>query len=115
MFLAREPGMYPFLRAPRPGLETVRIETNSVDEVTARLAGLEGLTGLLTFSELYVAIVAEAARRLGRRYLSPEAARRCRNKHETRPRAMMTSLHRLAELVAPVLEISNLWSPNHDS
>jgi len=86
-FLAREPRKYPFLAEPSPRLAVVPVETNDVESVTRQLEEIhrrEPVDALLTFSDYYVAIVAEAAARLGFRYLDPEAARACRNKAETR-------------------------------
>lgn len=86
-FLARQPDKYPFLTAPAPGLSVAVLDTNDVDAVAARVAGIRqqgGLDAILTFSEFYVEIVAEVAERYGYRYLSPSAARACRNKFETR-------------------------------
>jgi cysteine synthase A len=86
-FLAREPEKYPFLRMERPGLTVLAEETNDVEAVTARVAAVarrQPVDALLTFSDYYVAIVAEVAARLGFRYLDPEAARTCRDKHATR-------------------------------
>ena len=86
-FLAREPEKYPFLMAGRPGLTVLAEETNDVEAVTARVAAVmrrRPVDALLTFSDYYVAIVAEVAARLGFRYLDPEAARTCRDKHATR-------------------------------
>ncbi|MEA2563408.1 MAG: hypothetical protein QOH06_4912 [Acidobacteriota bacterium] len=86
-FLARQPGKYPFLTAPAPGLSVVVLDTNDIDAVAASVVGVRqqrGLDAILTFSEFYVATVAEVAQRYGYRYLSPAAARTCRNKFETR-------------------------------
>lgn len=86
-FLARQPDKYPFLAAPAPGLSVVALDTNDVDAVAAHVADVRrqhGLDAILTFSEFYVATVAEVAQRYGYRYLSPAAARACRNKFETR-------------------------------
>ena len=89
-FLARQPGKYPFLAAPAPpapGLSVVVLDTNDIDAVAASVAGVRqqsGLDAILTFSEFYVATVAGVAQRYGYRYLSPSAARACRNKFETR-------------------------------
>ena len=86
-FLARQPEKYPFLTAPTPGLSVVVLDTNDLDAVAAFIAGIrkqDELDAILTFSEFYVAIVAEVAERYGYRYLSPAAARACRNKFETR-------------------------------
>lgn len=86
-FLTREPIKYPFLSDPEPGLTVVPLETNDIGAVEARVEDLEreqGVDALLTFSEFYVSIVAEAAERVGTRYLSPAAARTCRSKPATR-------------------------------
>lgn len=86
-FFARRPESYPFLAAARPGLEVRRVETNDLEAVAEQVAGVRragGVDALLTFSEFYVTSVAELARRFGFRYLSPEAARTCRDKFETR-------------------------------
>jgi len=83
-FLARQPDKYPFLTAPAPGLSVVVLDTNDVDAVAACVREQSRPDAILTFSEFYVAIVAEVAERYGYRYLSPAAARTCRNKIETR-------------------------------
>ncbi|HJX28419.1 MAG TPA: ATP-grasp domain-containing protein, partial [Thermoanaerobaculia bacterium] len=86
-FLAREPDKYPFLADPSPRLALIPLETNEIETVAARVEELrqeQGLDALLTFSEFYVPVVAEVARRMGTRYLSPEAARTCRGKPATR-------------------------------
>lgn len=86
-FLAREPEKYPFLTSGGTGLTVVPEDTNDVEAVTARVAALvrrDPADALLTFSDYYVAIVAETADRLGFRYLHPAAARACRDKHATR-------------------------------
>lgn len=86
-FLARKPGKYPFLATPAPDLSVAVLDTNDVEAVAAHVAGVRrqgGLDAILTFSEFYVATVAEVAQRYGYRYLSPAAARACRNKFETR-------------------------------
>lgn len=86
-FLTRERRKYPFLGTPHPGLTVVEGETNEVEEVQRRveeIAAGGAVDALLTFSEFYIAIVAEVAARLGFRFLSPEAARHCRNKEATR-------------------------------
>lgn len=89
-FLARQPDKYPFLTAPAPPapeLSVVVLDTNDPDAVAACVSGVRqqrGLDAILTFSEFYVATVAEVAQRYGYRYLSPAAARTCRNKFETR-------------------------------
>jgi biotin carboxylase len=85
-FLARQPEMYSFLSNPIAGLSVVVLDTNDVETVTAYVENVRrlGLNAVLTFSEFYVEIVAEVAARCGFRYLSPTAARNCRNKFETR-------------------------------
>jgi cysteine synthase A len=86
-FLTRSPGRYPFLAGERRGLAIVEAETNDVEAVLRRVAAIRrraGADALLTFSEFYVAVVAEAARRLGLRSLSPAVAARCRDKPSTR-------------------------------
>ena len=86
-FLAREPRKYPFLTEGSPRLAVVPAETNDVEQVireVEEIRGREPVDALLTFSDYYVAIVAEAAARLGFRYLAPEVAHICRNKHRTR-------------------------------
>lgn len=86
-FLTRTPAKYAFLANESPLLEVVEIDTNDVESVTravgARQARLT-VDAILTFSDFYVAIVAEAAARLGLRYLNPETARTCREKPRTR-------------------------------
>jgi S-sulfo-L-cysteine synthase (3-phospho-L-serine-dependent) len=86
-FLARQPEKYPFLAEAAPGLSVAVLDTNDpgvVAEHVERVRRQGRLDALLTFSEFYVAVVAEVAERSGFRYLSPAAARACRNKHETR-------------------------------
>lgn len=85
-FLARRPEMYPFLAAAAPGLSVLALDTNDVEAVSACVERqrLDGLDAVLTFSEFYVETVAEVAARHGFRYLSPAAARACRNKLATR-------------------------------
>lgn len=85
-FLARRPEMYPFLADAVPGLSVLVLDTNDVEAVSACIERQrqDGLDAVLTFSEFYVETVAEVAARHGFRYLSPAAARVCRNKLETR-------------------------------
>jgi len=86
-FLTRSPEKYPFLDSRPASLSVVELDTNVVEQVAAGLARVmaqDGIDALLTFSEFYVAIAAEVAALLGLRYLSPAAARICRNKPETR-------------------------------
>jgi len=86
-FLTRTPEKYPFLACPSPSLSVIEMDTNAVEQVAASVARVrdrEGIDGLLTFSEFYVATTAEVAVRLGLRYLAPAAARTCRQKPETR-------------------------------
>jgi len=86
-FLSREPGKYPFLAAGSPRLCVSAVETNDVAELTRQVEKVRGrqpVDALLTFSDYYVTLVAEVAARCGFRYLDPQAARACRDKHETR-------------------------------
>ncbi|MEA2603216.1 MAG: hypothetical protein QOF89_4208 [Acidobacteriota bacterium] len=86
-FLTRSPEKYPFLASRPSSLSVVEMDTNVVEQVAeglARVMEQEGIDALLTFSEFYVVIAAEVAALLGLRYLSPAAARICRNKPETR-------------------------------
>lgn len=86
-FLAREPGKYGFLAAAAPRLAVLAVETNDPEEVTRQVEEIRRrhpVDALLTFSDYYVTIVAEAAARCGLRYLDPGAARACRDKHATR-------------------------------
>jgi len=86
-FVTRCRGWYPFLAACPPRLEVVEAETNAVEEVVAAVTAIRrrrSVDALLTFSDFYVTIAAEAAARLGYRYLGAHAARTCRNKALTR-------------------------------
>lgn len=86
-FLARRPERYPFLTGDPAGLEVVRVETNDVERVATAVGDVVERTpvaALLTFSEYYVAIVAEVAQRHGFPFLSAAAARVCRDKHALR-------------------------------
>jgi len=86
-FFSRRPELYPFLEPPRRGLAFEALETNDLEALGAALesfAQRRRIDVVLTFSEYYVAIVAEVARRLGLRYLDPRAAAICRSKAETR-------------------------------
>lgn len=86
-FLTREPAKYPFLASGGTGLTVIQEDTNNAEAVAVRVAALmcrAPADALLTFSDYYVAIVAETAARLGLRYLDPVAARTCRDKHATR-------------------------------
>ncbi len=86
-FMTRDRSKYPFLTAAAPGLEVLDVETNDPAELAAAVAGLRaraGIDALLTFSDFYVAIVAQAAAELGFPYLAPEPARICRDKFLTR-------------------------------
>jgi S-sulfo-L-cysteine synthase (3-phospho-L-serine-dependent) len=82
-FVTRNRGKYSFLAVSAQGLAVVDAETNDVEEMVSVLAGLAShreVDAVFTFSDFYVAIVAEAAARLGYRSLSPGPARICRNK-----------------------------------
>lgn len=87
-FLTRQPGKYPFLADPHPGLEVIETETNDLETAAREVERLRGREPapdvLLTFSEYYVITVAEVAARFGYPYLAPAAARRCRDKHAVR-------------------------------
>lgn len=85
-FLARRPAQYPFLASSAPGLAVVEMDTNDLAAVERRVVRelADGLDAAVTFSEFYVETVAELAARHGLRYLSPIAARTCRNKAATR-------------------------------
>lgn len=83
-FMARRPGIYPFLAKDHANLTLVELETNDPEVLLADLARRSKIDGLLTFSEFYVQIVAAVASRLGLRYLGLDAARICRNKFRTR-------------------------------
>lgn len=86
-FLTRAPAKYAFLGGGTSGLEVIEVETNDLEAVVGTIDGLRArraVDALLTFSEFYVVIVADAAARLGFRYLDPEAARICREKPRTR-------------------------------
>ena len=86
-FLARQPEKYPALAAEHPGLEMRHVETNdlaAVAEVVAGVLRAGQVDALLTFSEFFVTAVADLAQRFGFPYLSPAAARLCRDKFETR-------------------------------
>jgi biotin carboxylase len=86
-FLARQPEKYPVLAAKHPGLAVRHVETNdlaAVAEVIAAVMRAGRLDALLTFSEFFVIAVADLAQRFGFPYLSPAAARLCRDKFEMR-------------------------------
>jgi S-sulfo-L-cysteine synthase (3-phospho-L-serine-dependent) len=85
-FLCRDRERYGFLRQASPGLTIIDVDTNDLGAVVRRLRELQGagIDALLTFSEFYVAIVAEAAAAVGARFLDPAAAHTCRNKFATR-------------------------------
>jgi S-sulfo-L-cysteine synthase (3-phospho-L-serine-dependent) len=86
-FLSRAPGKYPFLAAGAANLSVIPVETNDVGQVIRQVEEVRRqhpVDALLTFSDYYVAIVAEAAAGLGLRYLDPGVARTCRDKHATR-------------------------------
>lgn len=86
-FLTRSREKYPFLAAPRQGLQVVDIETNDVEALTSCIESLDRrskVDAVLTFSDFYIAIVAEVASRLGFRFLGLDPARTCRNKFLTR-------------------------------
>jgi cysteine synthase A len=105
-FLSRTPGKYPFLAKGAANLSVIPLETNDVDQVVRKMEEIrrdQHVDALLTFSDYYVAIVAEAAARLGLRYLDPRVARTCRDKHATREALRLAGL--------PVAEFRLLHSP----
>jgi S-sulfo-L-cysteine synthase (3-phospho-L-serine-dependent) len=86
-FLTRSPERYRVLSDGRPGLAVRVLETNEpgpVVDAVRELQRRQGLDALLTFSEFYVTVTAEAARACGLRGLEPRASRACRDKHATR-------------------------------
>jgi cysteine synthase A len=86
-FMTRAPGKYPFLADGSAGLECAEVETNEVESVVRALRDRQTrrrVDALLTFSEFYVITVAEAAARVGLRYLNPKPARICREKPRLR-------------------------------
>jgi cysteine synthase A len=86
-FLTRTPAKYPFLASGSAGLDVVEADTNDLDVVVRAIRDRQtqaGVDALLTFSEFYVVIVAEAGARLGLRHLNAESARVCREKPQTR-------------------------------
>lgn len=88
-FLTRDRRKYPFLQNVQQtfALRVEDVETNDpapVVDAVHRMQGEERVDALLTFSDFYVAIVAEAARSCGLKGLQPSAARTCRNKHLAR-------------------------------
>jgi cysteine synthase A len=86
-FLTRTPAKYPFLANPGARLEVAEADTNDVAAVVRAVRDRQsrsGVDAVLTFSEFYVVIVAQAAATLGLRYLNAGAARVCREKPRTR-------------------------------
>jgi S-sulfo-L-cysteine synthase (3-phospho-L-serine-dependent) len=95
-FLTRSPERYPFLACNAPRLAVHVLETNEAATVTAaihRLKRHSPVDAVLTFSDFYVTVVAQAAARCRLRGLSPEAARTCRDKHATRRALRAAGLH----------------------
>jgi cysteine synthase A len=85
-FLTRARAKYPFLASPQAGLRVLDVETNDVTAVVEEIRNLQWssrVDALMTFSEFYVSIVAEAAKALGYPCLDPAAAGTCRNKYLT--------------------------------
>lgn len=94
-FLTRSRGRYPFLHSDAPRLEVVETETNEVEAVVAAVAAIRrrrSVDAVLTFSDFYVAVVAEAAARLGYCYLGAQPAHTCRNKAFMRQALAMAGL-----------------------
>lgn len=85
-FFTRTPAKYAFLTNGSALLDVDELDTNDVDVVVRAIRDRQGqrVDAVLTFSEFYVVIVAEAAARLGLRYLNPDTARACREKPRTR-------------------------------
>ena len=94
-FLARQPETYPFLEAAGewaapPGCSELTVEVVETNDLGALIEFLEELRRrrpidvVLTFSDYYIALVAEVAAHFGMPYLDPLAARRCRDKSATR-------------------------------
>ncbi|HSR98577.1 MAG TPA: ATP-grasp domain-containing protein [Kofleriaceae bacterium] len=88
-FVTRQPTKYPFLaqRPAPPTLRVAEVETNDAAAVEAcvrAIAAERPIDALLTFSTFYVPLVAELAARLGHRYLDPQAALTCHEKHRMR-------------------------------
>jgi len=80
VLLTRDPDRYPYLRPD--GIAVRRVDTSDVTQVIAacsRLAG-DGLLGVTSSSEYFVATAARAARQLGLPAPDPEAVLRCRSK-----------------------------------
>ncbi len=86
-FLANRLDRYPFLSSSRPGLNCTEVNTNDTQVVHREVLGIHArhpIDAIVTFSEFYVETVAQIAHHLSLRFLSPAAAARCRNKHQTR-------------------------------
>jgi biotin carboxylase len=86
-FLTRSRHKYPFLQTSPASLRVADVETNDPEQLVAAVQRLQRqleVAALLTFSDFYVEIVAEVARRCGLRGLNPSAARVCRHKHLAR-------------------------------
>jgi biotin carboxylase len=86
-FMTRSREKYPFLEGASAGLRVLELETNDAAQVIGAVRGMQRrarVDALLTFSEFYVTVVAQAARSCGLRGLDPSAATTCRNKDLTR-------------------------------
>jgi S-sulfo-L-cysteine synthase (3-phospho-L-serine-dependent) len=85
-FCCRSRSRYPFL-SPHPALSVIELDTNDQETLRRHFAGLcrqRTVDAVLTFSSFYVVAVAELAAENRLRFLSPEAARSCHDKHLTR-------------------------------
>ena len=127
-FLTRTPAKYAFLSSRDPLLDVHEIDTNDVDTVVRAIRDLQAqraVDALLTFSDFYVVVVAEAAARIGLRYLSPEPARICREKPRTRcalkkaglltPEFWLLSSESDARAVAQIVSYPCVVKPPSDS
>jgi cysteine synthase A len=86
-FMTRSRAKYTFLGDGLAGLRIRDVETNDAGRVVAALRETQArmdVDAVLTFSDFYVDIVAEAAARCGLRGLDPCASRTCRDKYLTR-------------------------------
>jgi S-sulfo-L-cysteine synthase (3-phospho-L-serine-dependent) len=87
VFLTGNPSRYPFLIAPPPSVDVVRLDTNDPDALTFWASGLRaghGIEAVLTFSTFYVDAAARLAAMLRCRGLNADAARRCHDKYAAR-------------------------------
>lgn len=104
VLLAADPARYAYAAAD--GLEVVRLDTQDEEalfDACRRLAAGQGLAGVTSSSEYFVAAAAKLASRLGLPAPSHEAVAACRDKHEQRLRLRAAGVgcppFRLAESV----------------